>query len=155
MTDSPNRSIPPLLSYAAISAALLIPVLIWPLQEINSGHLNPAAILFDHPVWLISASALLLCAVTADSILYHQPDSIWPFYATAWILVSSMAASMALRIDSGAFVLGGMFALHAMRSGLRLWSNQQQWWLWAACLRDALAALILFGWILFLTRSTF
>ena len=98
MADPAKTSISPLLSYAAISSALFIPVLVWPLQELNHGGLNPAAILYDHPVWLITASALLLCAITADSILYYQPDSLWPFFATAWILINSMAVSFEINL---------------------------------------------------------
>ena len=146
MSDPLKPLISPLLSYSAISAALLIPVLVWPLQALNSSGLDPAV--DYHTIWLVTASALFLCAVTADSILYHQPGTFWPFFATAWIVLSSMGVSLALRIESGAFLLAMMFTLHATRAGFRLWRDHEHWWLWPACLRDTAAAMAMFGWII-------
>jgi len=147
MADSDIRLIPPLLSYSAISVALLLPVLVWPLQGLNDGTLSLA---FESD-WLITASALLLCAVTTDTILYHQPDSKWPFFAAIWILATSMVISLALRTELGTYLLACMFSLHAVRSGLRLWLNGDAWWLTTACIRDTIAALSIFGWIIILS----
>jgi len=151
MSDSAKALISPLLSYSAISVALLIPVLVWPLQSINDGGLDPS--IDYHAIWLVTASALLLCAVTADSILYHQPGTFWPFFATAWILISSMGVSLALRLDSGAFILASIFTLHAIRAGSRIWQDQNSWWLWPACIRDAAAAMAMFAWIIALSSG--
>ncbi|ATX78832.1 hypothetical protein Ga0123461_0390 [Mariprofundus aestuarium] len=150
MADSDTRLIPPLLSYSAISVALLLPVLVWPLQGLNDG----AHSLAFETDWLITASALLLCAVTADTILYHQPvDSKWPLFAAIWILATSMAVSLALRSELGSYLLATMFSLHAIRSGLRLWLNGDAWWLTVACVRDTIAALSIFGWIIIISMA--
>ncbi|NWF35180.1 hypothetical protein [Mariprofundus sp. KV] len=151
MSDAAKALISPLLSYSAISVALLIPVLFWPLQSINDGSLDPSVDF--HTIWLVTASALLLCAVTADSILYHEQGTLWPFFATAWILTFTMGVSLALRLDSGAFILASMFTLHAIRAGSRIWQDQNSWWLWPACVRDAVAAMAMFTWIITLSTG--
>lgn len=91
--------------------------------------------------------------MTADSILYHEQGTLWPFFATAWILLTSMSVSLALRLDSGAFILASMFTLHAMRAGSRIWRDQNSWWLWPACVRDTVAAMAMFAWIITLSNS--
>ena len=146
MAESEHPLISPLVSYAAVSGALLIPVLVWPLQSIGSGSADFASI------WVITASVLLLCAVTADSILYHQPNSLWPYFTTAWILTTSFIVSLALRSEPGIYILAIMFCLHAARSARRLWHGADNWWLWAACARDALAALAIFAWIIVIAQ---
>ncbi|ATX82728.1 hypothetical protein Ga0123462_1886 [Mariprofundus ferrinatatus] len=149
MADTERPVFSPLISYVAISCALLIPVIVWPLQGMGDGSLEFEA------VWLVTASVLLVCAVTADSILYHQPDSLWPYFATAWILSTSFFVSLALRAETGIYILASMFSLHAVRSGYRLWHDGNDWWLWPSCIRDAVAALTIFGWIIFFSRTPY
>ncbi len=135
-------------SYAAISIAMLLPVLIWPLQTIIDDSHNPG--LDMRYIWFIAASALLLCAVTTDSILAYQPNTLWPFFTTAWIFLISMAISTALRVSFGAYILACLFAIHVIRSAIRLWRDDKSWWLWTAWGRDSAASLGLFTWICFL-----
>lgn len=145
MSEPIKTGLSPQASYAAISIALLLPVLAWPLQSLHDGGLNPGAAY--HNLWLMSAAALLICAVTADSILLYRPNSLWPFFASAWILLISMATSTALRLSSGALILALLFAAHALRSALRLWSDDKSWWLWLAWSRDSIASLSIFIWL--------
>jgi len=131
--------------YTAISTALLLPVLFWPLTLWGTGSLDPATNI--HQIWLSAGIVLLLCAVTADSILYYRPQSLAPLFAAFWILISSLAVSTSLRWEHGAYVLAAAFAMHALRSGIKLWQHQKLWWLWIAWSRDTLAALTFFVWL--------
>jgi len=148
MSEALKTGITPQASYAAISIALLLPVLTWPLQSMHDGDLNPGAEYQN--IWLISSAALLLCAVTADSILLYRPNSLWPFFTSAWILLISMSTTTALRIDSGALIFASLFAVHALRSAIRLWKNDKSWWLWLAWGRDSVASLSIFIWLMIL-----
>jgi len=152
MSESVKTGITPKASYTAISIALLLPVLAWPLQSLLDGGLSPGAAY--HSLWLTSATALLLCAVTADSILLYRPNSLWPFFTSAWILLISMSATTAIRFEeSGALILALLFALHALRSALPLWRDDKDWWLWAAWGRDTVSALSIFTWLLVLAME--
>jgi len=138
----------PLIPYTAISIAMLLPVLIWPLQILaDDGRYLELDI---HYIWLLAASALLLCAVTTDSILSYQPNTLWPFFTIAWIFLISMAISTALRVSFGSYILACLFAIHVIRSAIRLWRDDKSWWLWTAWVRDSTAALGMFTWVYFL-----
>jgi len=134
--------------YAAISLALLLPVLFWPLTLWGQASLDPAMNVMK--IWIAAGVVLLLCASTADSILSYKPHSLSPLFAAFWILIASLTASLALRWEQGGYILAVVFAAHATRSGYKLWQQErhaQSWWLWPAWLRDTLASLSFFIWL--------
>jgi len=142
MSRTEQYGLSPLTSYAAISVALLLPVLAWPLQ-LQSSEFHTEL----HTIWLISASILLLIAVTADSMLFYQSDTLSPLFTAMWILLTSVGISVALRSDSGDWIVASLFAMHSLRSAMHLWLGESNWWLWPAWCRDSFAALAIFIWI--------
>jgi len=151
MPEAGKPAISPQIAYAAISTAMLLPVIFWPLQTINNH--GSASGLNIHDIWLLSAAALLLCAVTTDSILSYQASTLWPFSTTAWIVLASMAVSTAMRVDFGPHVLAAFFGIHALRSTIRLWKDDKNWWLWTAWMRDSTASLSMFIWLILLQKN--
>ncbi|HXH72558.1 MAG TPA: hypothetical protein VNI58_07085 [Mariprofundaceae bacterium] len=146
-----SDSIPtPKLTYTAVSFALLVPVLIWPVFWWGEASLNPG--LDIGQVWLLAAATLLISAIGVDSVLHYRTDHLSPFFAAGWILFGTLAVSMALRTEHGAFLIGCLFALHATRSGIGLWRHGEEWWLWPAWVRDTLAALGMFAWQILLSH---
>ncbi len=135
------------LAYGAVSAALLLPVVAWPWMWFARAGLDAAA--DEAKVWLMSSAMLFVAAVVADSLLAwsRRAAEEWsPFHAAAWVLIGVLGASLALRWEQGAFAMGVLFFLHALRSALPLWRGAGAWWHWMAWGRDALAALSLFCW---------
>jgi len=146
-----SESVPgPKLTYGAVSAALLVPVLIWPVFWWQDGGLDPG--LDVGQVWLIAAATTLLIAIAADSVLYYRHDGLSPFFAAGWVLFGSVAVSAALRLDNGPFLIGCLFGGHALRSGWYLWHEDPAWWLWPAWTRDMLAAFGIFAWLALLAH---
>ena len=131
--------------YGALSVALLLPVLFWPLTLWGAGSLDPAKNI--HQIWLSAGIVLLLCAVTADSVLGFRLQGMSPLFASFWILIASLAVSIALRWEQGAYILAAVFALHALRSGTKIWRHEKLWWLWIAWSRDTVASLSFFIWL--------
>ncbi len=144
MNNAPAQSVTPAFVYAAVSLALLLPVLFWPLPLWHESGLNPA--LEIRRVWLISGIVLLLCAVTADSLLAYRTHGLSPLFSAFWILLSSIGVSLALRWEQGIFILAACFAIHALRAATGIWSGRAGWWQWTAWVRDTIAALSLFVW---------
>jgi len=142
--NSTESIIPPVQIYLAVSAALLAPVLLWPALLLFSDHVALPHRM--HELWLILASAMLLCAVTADTIIDYTPDARWPAYACGWILTSTIGITIALIIPAGDWLLAAMFAIHSTRSMRALWKNKRHWKLWPAWSRDITAAMALFIW---------
>ncbi len=140
-----HQTVSPAFVYAAISIALLLPVLFWPLVLWGKASLDPA--MDVEQVWISAGIVLLISAVSADSILSYRPHTLSPMFAAFWILLASLTVSIALRWEHGAYMLAAGFALHGLRSGLRLWHHDRSWWLWAAWSRDTLAALSFFIWL--------
>ncbi len=139
-----TKVISPRFVYAAISAALLLPVIVWPLSLWGEASLNPSVDI--QRIWLAAGIALLLCAVSADSVLGYRQSSLSPMFAALWVLFASLGVSISLRLEQGALILASCFALHALRSGRRLWQGRDDWWLWPAWARDSLAAIAFFVW---------
>lgn len=135
----------PKLTYSAVSAALLVPVLIWPVFWWHDGGLNPGLDLAT--IWQLAAATLLLSAIAVDSVLNFRHDHLSPFFAAGWVLFGTLAVSTALRADNASFLIACLFALHALRSAARLWQHETSWWLWPAWCRDSLAALGMFVWL--------
>jgi len=145
MSKINQKTVPPAQIYIAISAALLAPVILWPaLLSAADNGLNPGQNI--HFIWLIMASALLICAATADSMINYRPDSLWPVFTCTWILLATLGISIALRLPAGAWLLALMFAIHSLRAMVALWRNQQHWHLWPAWARDTLASAAIFIW---------
>ncbi|MDX8408043.1 MAG: hypothetical protein R8L58_06630 [Mariprofundaceae bacterium] len=140
-----HQPVSPAFVYAAISIALLLPVLFWPLTLWGEASLDPA--MDVEKIWIAAGIVLLLSAVTADSVLSYRPQTLSPMFAAFWILLASLTVSIALRWEQGAYILAAVFALHSLRSGLKLWQGDQSWWLWAAWSRDSVAALSFFVWL--------
>jgi len=138
-------TVSPAFVYAAISIALLLPVLFWPLTLWGAASLDPA--MDVEKIWLAAGIVLLLSALTADSVLSYKPHTLSPMFAAFWILLGSLTASLALRWEQGAYILAAVFAMHAFRSGRKLWHHDQSWWLWTAWSRDTIAALSFFIWL--------
>ncbi len=134
------------LAYGAVSAALLLPVTVWPWAWFARAGLEAAADAVN--AWLVAAALLLVAAVAVDSLLdfSRRAADAAALQAAAWVLAGALGASLALRWDWGAFAMGGMFFLHALRSALPLWRDAGAWWQWMAWGRDVLAALSLFYW---------
>lgn len=139
-----DPGISPRFVYAAISCALLLPVLFWPLSLWGEASLNPSMDI--QRIWLAAGIVLLLSSVAADSVLCYRGASLSPMFATLWVLFASLGVSISLRLEQGALVLASCFALHALRSMYRLWQGADDWWLWPAWLRDTVAALAFFVW---------
>jgi len=140
-----DQGVQPDFVYSAISIALLLPVVFWPLTLWGTASLDPA--MNVKQIWIAAGIVLLLCATTADSILAYKAHTLAPLFAAFWILIASLTATLALRWESGVYILAGVFAAHAVRSGYKLWNHQQAWWLWPAWLRDMLASLSYFIWL--------
>lgn len=152
MTTTPE-SLPgttpgPKLTYTAVSFALLVPVLVWP---VFWWHNDATLDIAD--IWQIAAASLLLSAIAVDSVLGFRQSAMAPFLAAGWILFGSLAVSMALRSSDGAYLIACLFALHALRSASRLWQHDISWWLWPAWGRDSLAALGMFVWLFILDHA--
>jgi len=148
-----NESIPASQVYTAISAALLAPVLLWPALLIFSSDSIMQPLYSIHLLWLMMASALLICAVTADSIINYKSHSLWPAVASAWILITIMGISIVWRLPSGSWILALLFATHSFRASVTIWGDKHQHWhLWPAWWRDSIAALALFIWPLLLVK---
>jgi len=130
--------------YIFTSLALALPALLWPLARLNSNWLETGAEI--HQRWLAAAVCLLMAAVVADSILSGMRSDRGILNGTAWIISTSLIAGLAFRTPIGIFLIACLFGLHALDSGIQIWKGRQQWWLWPAWIRDAGAALILFGW---------
>jgi len=145
MSPIKQETVPPALVYIAISATLLLPVLLWPiLPAFTDNGLNADQNI--HQIWLIMAALLLICAVTADSMINYRPDTLWPAFACSWILLATLGISTALRLPAGGWLLALMFAIHSLRAMYALWRNKQHWHLWPAWGRDTLASVALFIW---------
>ena len=85
MSRTEQYGLSPLTSYAAISVALLLPVLAWPLQ-LQSRDFHSEL----HKIWVHSARILLLIAVTADSILFYKSDTLSPRFTAMWTFLTSV-----------------------------------------------------------------
>ncbi|TLS68933.1 hypothetical protein FE236_09645 [Mariprofundus erugo] len=144
--------ISPIQTYIAISVALLIPVVIWPLQLYSDHGLNPAINI--HQIWMVMAAAILLCSVTADSIIGYRKAPSWPFVTSAWICLTVLGVSIALRLPDGTWLMALMFALHSLRAAAGLWHNVSEWHLWPAWSRDTMASAALFFWHIMLNQAS-
>jgi len=92
------------------------------------------------------AAIMLICAVTADSIIKHKANARWPIFACGWIFLSVIGVTTALRQPEGSWLLGSPFALHSLRAATSLWQDHHHWHLWPAWCRDTLAAMAIFTW---------
>ena len=133
--------------YTAISLALALPVLLWPLAWLSGNWLETGAEIQRR--WLAAAVCLLMAAVVADSILSGMRNNREILSGTTWIIFTSLIAGLAFRTPFGLSLIASLFGLHALRSGVSIWKGKQQWWLWPAWVRDTGTALILFGWLAF------
>lgn len=138
----------PKLTYSAVSFALLVPVLVWPVFWWRNDATIDIA-----DIWQIAAASLLLSGIAVDSVLGFRHSAIAPFFAAGWVLFGSLAVSMALRANDGSYLIACLFALHALRSGYRLWQHDSSWWLWPAWGRDSLAAVGMFVWLYILDHA--
>lgn len=144
--------ISPLQTYIAISVALIIPVLIWPLQLYSEHGLNPVNSI--HQAWIVMTAAVLLCSVTADSIIGYRNTPSWPFFTSAWICLAVLGVSISLQLPDGTWLMALMFALHSIRSASGLWKSGTAWHLWPAWSRDTIASATLFFWQIMLNQAS-
>jgi len=137
--------------YVAISLALALPVLLWPLAWLGFGWPETGAGVQQR--WLTAAICLLMAAVVADTVLSGMRSSRQIFVGTVWMILASQMSGLAFRTPAGMFLMAGLFGLHAMRAAIPLWRNAEEWWLWSAWARDTLTAVVLFGWLGFLRHG--
>ncbi|MDQ6993465.1 MAG: hypothetical protein Q9M31_08305 [Mariprofundus sp.] len=154
MPHTSTKAIPAAQLYGAISMALLIPLLLWPsLQGFTYNGLNPGQNI--HLSWLIIGSALLISAVTADTIIAYKPGFTYALFGSGWILFATLSITISLRLPGSDWILATMFALHSLRSARPLWQNKPHWHLWPAWSRDTLASIALFTFPIILNASHF
>jgi hypothetical protein len=130
-------------TYFLISLALAVPVMFLPLSLLITPTIGVAA----EKSWLIAACLLLLAAVVSDSVLAGAASLRQMLLHTIWISTTVAVVSLVLRESEGAYLLGTMFFLHALRSATSLWRHGSDWWLWPAWLRDTGMALSIFLWL--------
>jgi hypothetical protein len=131
--------------YLLVSAVLLLPVLLWPAMLLTGLALNPGANIVGH--WRVAAAAMLLVAVSVDSMLAayaDRPRSLIPL--AAWLIGMGLWGAWACNEPAGHLILGTLFFIHSLRSAYRLWKGSAEWWLWPAWGRDMIACLALFLW---------
>lgn len=141
-------------TYIWLSIALVAPVLLLPLR-LTYGSSIPAFGVNIESHWMLLAGCLLLVVVTADSTLrlvqqYRTVGyvSAWPAYSAAsWVFFVALAVPYIVGHPALAWYLAGLFLLHAWRSAVGLWREDDAWWLWYAWWRDALCASALFFWL--------
>ncbi|MCF7821924.1 MAG: hypothetical protein K9M17_05740 [Mariprofundaceae bacterium] len=124
---------------------MTVPVIFLPL----SLFINPTMDVAVEKSWLISACLLLLAAAVSDSLLTGAVSFRQMLLHTIWISTTVAVLSLVLRESKGAYLLGMMFFLHALRSATALWRHGCGWWLWPAWLRDTGVALSIFLWLVF------
>ncbi|MDT8375224.1 MAG: hypothetical protein RQ867_00645 [Mariprofundaceae bacterium] len=132
-------------AYLLISLALAVPVVFWPLSLFVGTA--PAVAGTIEKSWLIAACLLLLAAAISDSLLAGVASLRQMLLHTIWIFITVAVVSLVLRESEGAYLLGIMFSLHALRSAAPLWRHDSGWWLWPAWLRDTGMALSIFFWL--------
>lgn len=131
-------------AYIWLSAALFLPLLLWPLLL---AGVAPEAYAQVSENWLLSAMVLLLAVVVADSVLAIAADGRSLLSACLWILlVSAMLPFIRHAVWSG-WLLAVLFSLHALRSAVPIWQGKEDWWHWPAWVRDGVAALVMFYWM--------
>ena len=131
--------------YGTISLAMAMPVLLWPAIWWQQGGLNAG---FDFSrLWMVAASLLLISAVTADSILFYRNNARSVVLVSAWVIGSSFWILLAVQQRHGVWLIALAFALHALRSAICLWRDEQRWWLWPAWCRDTALAAGIFIWL--------
>jgi len=134
------------LAYLLTSVILAMPVLLWPLPIFFFDNPMLADVLT--PTWLLCSALLLVAAVVIDTVLYGISSFKQAIDATLWIVIFAVLSISAVQSQGGSWVLAMLFALHATRSGHRLFlhTQPQQWWLWISWSRDTSAAHILLVW---------
>ncbi len=137
--------------YIAISLALALPVLLWPVAWLSGGWPETGTGIQQR--WLAAAICLLMAGVVADTMLSGMRSTRQILTGTVWIVLVSQIAGLALRTHAGVFLIAGLFGLHALRAAIPLWRNEQAWWLWPAWIRDTGTALMLFGWMIILRHG--
>lgn len=130
-------------TYFLISLALAVPVMFLPLSLLITPTMDVAV----EKSWLIAACLLLLAAAVSDSVLAGVASFRQMLLHAIWISTTVAVVSLVLRESEGAYLLGMMFFLHALRSGTSLWRHSSDWWLWPAWLRDMSMALSIFIWL--------
>jgi len=137
--------------YILVSLTLAVPVLLWPLAWLAGNFTGANAGILQR--WLATSICLLMAAIVADSILRGMQAGRNVLGGITWIVAGSMISSLASHASSGMFLIACLFALHMLRSGIPLWRDEKEWWLWPAWIRDAATSLILFGWLIILTHA--
>jgi hypothetical protein len=130
-------------TYLLISLTLAVPVILLPLSLFIAPTMGAAV----EKSWLIAACLLLLAAVVSDSLLTGVASFRQMLLHVIWISITVAVVSLVLRDSEGAYLLGMMFFLHALRSAASLWRHDSDWWLWPAWLRDMSMALSIFLWL--------
>jgi hypothetical protein len=130
-------------TYFLISLALAVPVMFWPLSLFIAPAIDGAV----ERSWLIAACLLLFAAAVSDSVLAGVASFRQMLLHAIWISTTVAVVSLVLRESEGAYLLGMMFFLHALRSATSLWRHGSGWWLWPAWLRDMSMALSIFLWL--------
>jgi hypothetical protein len=130
-------------TYLLISLLLAVPVMFLPLSLL----ITPTMDVVVEKSWLIAACLLLLAAAVSDSVLAGVTSLRQMLLHTIWISIIVAVVSLALRESEGVYLLGMMFFLHALRSGISLWRHSSGWWLWPAWVRDMSMALSIFLWL--------
>ncbi|RMH61453.1 MAG: hypothetical protein D6678_03490 [Zetaproteobacteria bacterium] len=133
-------------TYLTLSLAMALPVLLWPALWLRKGLFHPA---LNFPLlWSIAAALLLVCAVTADSVLFFRTSGKGVLAMSVWMSGGLFWSLLAVQHPQGAWLIAVAFVAHALRSGCRLWrGDDRRWWLWPAWWRDMLTATGMFAWL--------
>jgi len=133
-------------AYLWISVALVLPVLLWPILLTSA---TPTAYAEIAQNWLLSAAALLLAAVIVDSVLAGAASMEAVLSSCIWILFAAALIPFISHAPRAGWILAMLFAIHALRSTLTIWRQQEQWWHWYAWGRDSATAAAMFLWVVF------
>lgn len=135
--------------YACFSAALTLPIIVWPLIY----HLTPFLEGYFFFSWIAFAGIVLLVAVVADSMVSGVASMQNAVVLLAWVVVVLLSVAVALNFWNGIYLVAIMWFFHSLRSCGNLWFGRGQWWSWMAWARDCLIAFTLFLWQPFLSIS--
>jgi hypothetical protein len=136
-------------AYVWVSVALAMPIFLWPVFLLLG--FTPAFGISIEQNWLVSASCLLMVAITADSILSYRHNIKHVVGSAIWIVVASSIISLAIRNPDMVWLVAALFALRPLHIVQQLWHAKHdeplQWWIWIAWWRDTSTALVMFLWL--------
>lgn len=128
--------------HALLSAALLMPMLIWP-SFLLLGVPAQEAMIFER--WTISAIVLLLFSTVADA--YCFGSGCLRYGDAIWILVATTLAATAPFVTRGLYFIAVYFGIHSLAAATCLWKTTRPCWLWTSWCRDTLSAASIFTFL--------